>query len=144
MVFQYPLSIALAPVIENNTWRSGKYYMMERFRRIYDELRIVAEQQGHKLAMTMAEESKSSVTEYTKQLKEFDQVTKFLQRQHLSLYDCRIALDTFTESVTAQNTNNQSPFFDCMLKDEFISQSSHLELNKAFETGVVKIRRGYY
>jgi len=81
--------------------------MLERFGRIYDELRLVAEDERFELAMNLTTEFKSEVSKYKSMLEQLDHVTKFLQKEHLSLSDCRIALETLSETVNAQKENSE-------------------------------------
>ena len=51
----------LVPVTESGTRWSGKYLMLARFNRIYDELRTVAEQSDFGVAMNLSSAFKSKV-----------------------------------------------------------------------------------
>eukprot|EP00171_Calliarthron_tuberculosum_P002904 IDg2904t1 len=106
---------ALAPVVDCKTRWSSKYVMLERFSRICDSLRKVAEEENSTVAMNVTYEFKATVHRFENQLHQISQVTKYLQTVHLSLSDSRLALDTLTEFVTG---------------------------SKQFMSGVVKLQRG--
>lgn len=93
--------------------------------------------------MDMSTEFKVKAQKYKKQLDQFNQITKFLQKEHLSLSDCRLALDTLTESLNTDKTKIDHPLFECMLQNSSISQTSNLVTDRFFEKGVVKLQRGF-
>lgn len=78
-------STALSPIIENDTRWSGKYLMLERFNRIYDDLRKVAEDENSTVAMNLTSWFKANVQRYAKLIQQIDNVTRYLQTKNLTV-----------------------------------------------------------
>eukprot|EP00171_Calliarthron_tuberculosum_P003916 IDg3916t1 len=131
----------LVPVIENGTRWSGKYLMLKRFNRIYDELRNVAEQEHSTVAMNLTSDFKSRAQQYEKQLSHIDAITRYLQKKHLSVSDCRLALNKLMQKVETKNDVQSSGFFGCLLGTSHISQTAAIVKDKSFLSGVIKIQR---
>lgn len=68
----------LAPVMHSKTRWSGKYFMFEKFSKIYDSLRTVDEHGKARVAMNLTYEFKSTVKRFEKQLFDINEVTKYL------------------------------------------------------------------
>lgn len=132
---------SLCPVVENKTRWSGKCHMLRRFCVIYDHLRAVCEQENATVSMNLTPSFKANVKRLSDQLDEIDSVTKFLQTEHLSLADCRVALDTLIELVAEQKDDPESKLHNCMMGTGHISSNSRHCRNKSFESGVIKIQR---
>lgn len=75
------------------------------------------------------------------QLREINTVSEKLQKRHASLEECRFKLDTLVETVHAQNDVQVAPFYQCLLKDEYIKLQSKHSPDSMFESAVVKIQR---
>ncbi len=68
---------SLAPVTDCKTRWSGKYLMLKRFNRIYDQLRNVVEDERSTVAMNLTPQFKETVR-YFKMPSQLDEVTKYL------------------------------------------------------------------
>ena len=132
----------LSPIVENKTRWSGKYMMITRFCRIYDSLRTVAENEQSTVAMNLSSGFKNTASRLSKQLGEIDLVTKYLQKEHISLSDCRLALNTLIDRVDKKKTVPNSSLWDCRLGKYAIGESSRLVTHRFFETAVIKLQRG--
>ncbi len=75
----------LSPIVENKTRWSRKNLMILRFGRIYDEQRIVAENEKSSVAMNLTTQCKTKIDLFSPMLGQIDLVTKYLQTEHLSL-----------------------------------------------------------
>lgn len=131
----------LVPVIENGTRWSGKYLMLQRFNRIYDELRCVAEQEHSTVGMNLTYAFKGRTFRYEKQLAQIDSITRYLQTKHLSISDCRLALGKLAQKVEMKKDVPTSSFFGCQLGTSHISQNAAIVKDKSFLSGVIKIQR---
>eukprot|EP00171_Calliarthron_tuberculosum_P009475 IDg9475t1 len=131
----------LVPIIENGTRWSGKYLVIQRFNRIYDELRNVAEQEHSSVAMNLTSEFKTNAQRCEKQLRQIELITRYLQRKHLSVSDYRMALDKLLQKVATKKDVPSSSFFGCKLGTSHISQTADIVKDKAFLSGVIKIQR---
>ncbi len=72
---------ALVPVTDCKTRWSGKFLMLDRFNRIYDELRAIAEDEESNLTMNLTSDFQSTVRRIEKQLRQVDLVSKYLQQK---------------------------------------------------------------
>lgn len=68
-------------------------------------------------------------------------VTLELQKHDATLSDCRYAFDTLLEVFGAGQKDEQSVFYGCKLRDDYILQVSFIATDDVFETGFIKIQR---
>ncbi len=132
---------SLAPVTECKTRWSGKYLLLKRFNRIYDQLQNVAEDERSAVAMNLTPQFKAGTMRYSKMLSQLDEVTKYLQLYNISLSDCRLAFDSIAESVDDGKHDPDSDLYQCQLGARAISPVSRLVTDKYFEQGAFKIQR---
>lgn len=132
---------ALCPIVDSKTRWSGKCNMLQRFCRVYDDLKAVAKHESSSIVMDLTTAFKANVTRFSEQLAEINFVTKLLQTKNLSLSECRMAMDSLSYVVHSEKTKLNSKLFKCKLGTSYISSTSHLVKHKAFENGVVKIQR---
>ncbi len=105
--------------------------MLSRFSWIYDELRQFAENEEKTIAMNLMTLFKSKITNFCSMPAQIDQVTKYLQTEHLSLSNCRLALETITESVEKEGDDSQPDLYQCKLGKHYSSRNSPLITNGA-------------
>ncbi len=117
---------SLSPIVENKTRWPGKYQMLSRFCKIYDELRNAAESEQSTVAMNLTTLFMSNVTRFSAMLGQIDLVTKYLQTEHLSLSDCRLALEKIVEYVSNEKNEEGSELYQCKLGNRYISVILHL------------------
>ncbi len=79
--------------------------MLKRFNSIFDRLRNVAEDERSTVATNLTPQLKTDTLRYCKILCQHDEVTKFVQTENISLFACRLALDSIAESVDEGKSN---------------------------------------
>lgn len=87
----------------------------------YDSLRKVEEHENSRVAMNLTNEFKSTVERLHKQLFDINELTKYLQTKHLSLSDCRLAMDALVEPFTASKDTVGSLMYGCKIREHYIS-----------------------
>ena len=131
----------LKPIIHNQTRWSGKYYMMERFLRIRDELLEVSKDHGSNVDINSTIAFRDKCFKYAGWSKHINNVTLFLQTRLLSLEKCRGVLDILMDDIHQYGPQQGSPLFGCTLGVKYISSDSDITSDPDFESGVVKIQR---
>ncbi len=103
---------------QKKTHVSGEYWMLKRFNTIFALLRPVAEDNTNNVAIHSVPLYESHIRHCCKMLHQIDEVTKFLQRDDLCLYECFPALDTITDTVERTKSNVMSASYNCYGKQK--------------------------
>eukprot|EP00171_Calliarthron_tuberculosum_P003890 IDg3890t1 len=132
----------LAPVSPNQTRWSGLKTMLCRFVEIHDDIIRAADMDGATISINRSIPFTHRAEKFAKMLTEIDTVTQELQKRHLSLSECRYAVDILRESVQEGRNDYTSAFFGCRLASKYIAPISATVTHPHFEAGVIKIQRG--
>ncbi len=68
-------------------------------------------------------------------------MTMELQKEHLSLSDCRIAVDTLFQAVSRGKGLLGNPYYQTKFKDAAINLHGRHSPDADFESGLIKIQR---
>ena len=133
----------LRPVLDNKTRWLGKFHMVQRYCRIYDEI----------VAASLEDESSiniSSIASFSKaqkllgMLEEINSVTVALRERHLSLDQGRKYLNELSRQLSKHSNTNSHVLFGCKMKIQKAAAVSPLAPDHAFESGVCKIQASKY
>ena len=130
----------LKPIIHNKTRWSGKYYMLNRFTKIWSSLLEVAQNDQVSLDIDESAAFARKVDRYQKQLYHINLTTKFLQTRLLPLSMCVSSLDMLHEDIEEHKQNDQHNLYRCKLKKKYTVNHSSIVVDHYFESGVKKIQ----
>ncbi|GFH44601.1 hypothetical protein CTEN210_01075 [Chaetoceros tenuissimus] len=140
----------LAPYLNNATRWSGIRIMIERFLKIREALRQVAEDERTELQVDTSAAFADRCTKYLNYMVEIDSVTKKLQERCLPFCDGRIMLDDIASRVdrhnNGPNANHTKKFYGCNFEarrtklEDCPEQHKRLHPDADFERGVFKIQ----
>ena len=130
----------LKPIVHNKTRWSGKYYMLDRFVAIRDQLVQGSDTEGLELDMNPSRAFLEKALKYKNQLKHIQYVTKYLQTNQLKLCDCRMALDMLKENIENHQDTVGHDLEGCTLRDVYVSETADILPDPNFESGVTKIQ----
>ena len=91
------------------------------FNRIRNEVAAVANEQYSHVAIDVRPVFVKRCEHYEEMLKDIHDATVMLQKEGLSLSDCRFVLSSLTEDIELQKNDGKSPSYCCMLDDTYIS-----------------------
>jgi hypothetical protein len=132
----------LGPVLPNKTRWSGKYKMVARYCRSYQDITEAANQDIATIEMDQSNASLPKAKSATSMLEELNAVTKALQERHLTLADGRRYLDELQRTITRKKNVSGHPFYQCKFKLAKAASVSQHTPDAEFEAGVVKIQSG--
>lgn len=98
--------------------------MLNRFMKIRSELLEAADATGASVTIDRRKAIKVKVERYVRMLKEIEDVTKILQTDRASLRNCRLYAGTLYETVCENREDEDSIWFRCQLKNEYIGINS--------------------
>ena len=131
----------LRPVLDNKTRWSGKFSMVDRYCRIYDDILKASQEENASIDI-------SRVASFTKARKvqlmlgEINEVTKALQESKLSLCQGRKFLEDLSRQVNRKKNDPMHALYQCKLKLKKSAIVSELAPDHLFESGVIKIQSG--
>ena len=131
----------LKPVLDNKTRWSGKFYMVERYCRIYEDI-IKASHHDHSSIDITELAPIARAKKVQSMLAEIDAVTKALQESKLPLAHGRKYLDDLSRQVHRNKNNPTHALFECKLSLKKSALMSQLAPHHVFESGVIKIQSG--
>ena len=133
---------SLAPVIDNKTRWAGKYFMLDRFLRLREEMIKVADNNESDVYINRSIMFRNKVKRYVDQLAEIHSVTLDLQNRGQSLADCRQAIDILLRSIAEGKNYETHRMYGCTLGNDYIGLTAYRGLDQNFIRGVVKIQDG--
>ena len=129
----------LRPVLDNKTRWSGKFFMVQRYCRIYDEI-VAASLEDDSSINISSIASFSRARKLMGMLEEINSVTTALQEQHLSLGEGRKFLNELSRQISKHSNTNSHVLFGCKMKIQKAAAVSPLAPDHIFESGVCKIQ----
>ena len=70
-----------------------------------------------------------------------DVIKIYMQKEYITLEECRSALDLFTQTIETKKNHIKHPLYKCPFKQETSKWNNCLASDKYFERGVVKIQQ---
>ena len=119
----------LSPITPNETRWTAKYEMVKRFNTIRDELIDVADDEDCDLEIDTSLQFKRIALRCEKQLGQMNAVTTELQKEHLSLSECRLAIDSLSECVKNDRDILGNPFYRTKFTGCYVSSNGRLSPN---------------